>query len=236
MMSDTIKAADSSGYKPEQMRSEVTHLCDRCLAVWPRVPFYEDGAEIFRIEEKVEELLNSTCQVCQILGIAMRVHQERSPSLERPLLCWSQESDRSGAAVFQYSKKTRKGNRLQSATINVWYPKSSIPDVWRGLETSGGGLIDFEIIKSWMDKCRSHSRCKSGANEGPRNLRVIDCTERAVVLAPVACEYVALSYVWGGLVPETESISELLTSTLPRTIEDSIKATLLLGYQYLWVE
>ncbi|CAI9627456.1 unnamed protein product [Alternaria burnsii] len=50
------------------------------------------------------------------------------------------------------------------------------------------------------------------------------------------CQYVALSYVWGGLVFKTDSTSGLLPSMLPCTIEDSIKATLLLGYRYLWVD
>jgi hypothetical protein len=45
-----------------------------------------------------------------------------------------------------------------------------------------------------------------------------------------------LSYVWGGLVVETDLKSGLLPTMLPRTIEDSIKATLLIGYRYLWVE
>jgi hypothetical protein len=119
----------------------------------------------------------------------------------------------------------------------VSYPgPSSIADSWKSLATTGNGLIDFDMLKSWLNKCESHAQCGPSMQGGPRDLQVVDCTKRAVVLAPVNCQYVALSYVWGGMVLETDLTSELLPTLLPRTIEDSIKATLLLGYQYLWIE
>jgi len=65
---------------------------------------------------------------------------------------------------------------------------------------------------------------------------VIDCIQRIVVLAPEKCDYVALSYVWGkaGNMPLQEAYD--LKAELPATIEDSITTTLVLGYQYLWVD
>jgi hypothetical protein len=50
------------------------------------------------------------------------------------------------------------------------------------------------------------------------------------------CQYVALSYVWGDLEPGPSVEHGILPAQLPRTIEDSILATRLLGYRYLWID
>ena len=137
---------------------------------------------------------------------------------------------------FMIRMASEEGDSGRPGIVKVWYSGSSRADGWKGHETLERLHVDFDTIKSWLDKCESHTQCKFGVQEGLRNLTVIDCMERALVLASVDCQYVALSYVWGGLVFKTDSISGLLPTTLPRTIEDSIKATLLLGYRYLWIE
>jgi hypothetical protein len=235
-MSDKSKAIGKLDHKPEQFHPEKSHTCDRCLAVWPKVLFNEYSADIFKIEEKAEELLLSACNLCQILGMAMQVHQDETPSLEWPfLLRWERRLGHSGVAIFHDSNDIRRGDSGRPGIVKVWYSGSSRADSWEGHETLERLHVDFDTIKSWLDKCESHIQCKFGVQEGPRNLTVIDCMERALVLASVDCQYVALSYVWGGLVFKTDSISGLPPTTLPRTIEDSIKATLLLGYLYLWI-
>ena len=232
---------------------DTSRTCDRCLALWSKVPFYDEDEDICILEETTEELLSSNCQICQILGAAVQACQEATPSLTRPLLRWRVASEElpvrrrllrrnlepfiiDGVVGFHDSE----GNHVyqqDESRIMVSYPgPSAIADSWNHLETTGDGLIDFDRLKSWLDKCESHAQCGSSMQGGPRDLRVVDCTKRAVVLAPVDCQYVALSYVWGGMVLETDSKSGLLPTTLPRTIEDSIKATLLLGYQFLWIE
>jgi hypothetical protein len=53
--------------------------------------------------------------------------------------------------------------------------------------------------------------------------------------APEDCQFVALSYVWGDdYASAAESTSKPLH--FPLTVEDSLLATLALGYQYLWVD
>jgi hypothetical protein len=55
------------------------------------------------------------------------------------------------------------------------------------------------------------------------------------VPAPKDTEFVALSYIWGqSYASLTDSASVL--SDLPCTIEDSISATLSLGYRYRWAD
>jgi hypothetical protein len=232
---------------------EKSRTCDRCLALWSKVPFYEDDEDICILEETTEELLKSNCQICQILGATMQACQEATPSLTRPLLRWYMACEElpvrrrllwrnsepfaiNGVVMFHDSEGDRVYEQDQSRMMVSYPGPSSIADSWKGLETTGDGLVDFDKLKSWLDKCDLHAQCGPSMQGGPRDLRVIDCTKRAVVLAPVNCQYVALSYVWGGMVLETDSTSELLPATLPRTIEDSIKATLLLGYNHLWIE
>lgn len=237
IMSDTIRVNGILGHEHGQFRSGKSHTCDRCLVAWPKIPFDKDSADIFKIEEKAEELLLSACKVCQTLGMAMQVHQHGTPSLEGPfLLHWQRWSRHSGAAVFRDSNGIKRGGRGQVGIVKVRYSGSSRAECRKNHETPEGLHVDFGTIKSWLDKCNSHIQCRSGVRQAPQKLKVIDCMERAVVLAPIDCQYMALSYVWGGLVFKADSTSGLLPTMLPRTIEDSIKATLLLGYRYLWIE
>ncbi|KAG6359494.1 hypothetical protein INS49_013015 [Diaporthe citri] len=64
---------------------------------------------------------------------------------------------------------------------------------------------------------------------------VIDCESRTLVLWPAGAPYVTLSYVWG-LDPAEAPVGDALPKTLPKLIEDTIVATLRLGYQYLWID
>ncbi|KAJ5511286.1 Heterokaryon incompatibility [Penicillium expansum] len=62
---------------------------------------------------------------------------------------------------------------------------------------------------------------------------MIDIVERIVVPCPPDCDYVALSYVWGGVEPSPGSLKN---RCLPQTIEDAITVTQALGRRYLWVD
>lgn len=53
-----------------------------------------------------------------------------------------------------------------------------------------------------------------------------------MVHCPAYCDYVALSYVWGGVQPTEKALE---THNLPQMIEDAITVTIGLGKQYLWV-
>jgi hypothetical protein len=77
------------------------------------------------------------------------------------------------------------------------------------------------------------------------NLKVIDCSTRAIVVASEGDECVTLSYTWGSLQavdlyqPETtEELHErpALPSILSATIEDSITLCVSLGLRFLWVD
>lgn len=98
--------------------------------------------------------------------------------------------------------------------------------------------IDTHLVRRWIGECEANHAgiCKLQDSPPLRNLKVIDCRERKVIAAPENCDYVALSYVWGSTGAEDAGSYVLHGSVLPPTIEDSIKFTLSLGYQYLWID
>ncbi|KAF2818650.1 HET-domain-containing protein, partial [Ophiobolus disseminans] len=67
-------------------------------------------------------------------------------------------------------------------------------------------------------------------------LRVIDVTQKRLILRPEGVPYLALSYVWGGgKQPHVLGLGALPIK-LPLTIEDAIKVTQRLGFRCLWVD
>ena len=58
---------------------------------------------------------------------------------------------------------------------------------------------DFETLRKWPTYCARHERCSKKVLLTPQGLRVIDVKHRRLVDAPEHCEYIALSYVWGGV-------------------------------------
>jgi hypothetical protein len=98
--------------------------------------------------------------------------------------------------------------------------------------------VDFAKVRSWLEGCKaSHKLCMPEAllpSPILLNLRVIDCIEKAVVMAPIESSFIALSYVWGRLPADSYVLGSPIE--FPRTIDDAIRSTLELGYQYLWVD
>ncbi|KAG1730501.1 heterokaryon incompatibility protein-domain-containing protein, partial [Suillus paluster] len=77
-------------------------------------------------------------------------------------------------------------------------------------------------------------------------MRMVDVVSMAVVPAPPACRYVALSYLWGGIGAEhwtmKDNIAErfipggLNIAHFPETITDSIQLVRQLGKRYMWID
>jgi hypothetical protein len=93
-----------------------------------------------------------------------------------------------------------------------------------------------EIVQAWLHQCESeHPGCKALAPWSDELLttRMIDVGSRTIVDCPPGCIYMALSYVWGNVVPEEGALRK---GTLPPTIEDAMIVTEALGIRYLWVD
>jgi hypothetical protein len=105
-------------------------------------------------------------------------------------------------------------------------------------------------IWGWIEKCySSHEDCKLAArSELPR--RVLDVTKRADSNSVYLYEshgdveqYICLSHSWGGHQPLKTEKSSLAArkegiewKDLPRTFQDAVTITRLLGIRYLWID
>ena len=110
--------------------------------------------------------------------------------------------------------------------------------------TLGGRLVESDslntgVIEEWLSTClRLHGRgCRPVYTKELQGIRLIDVMEpRKVINYPErGCEYVALSYVWGGVTQESFRLGSTL-GRLPQTIEDAIACVRILGKRYLWVD
>ena len=116
--------------------------------------------------------------------------------------------------------------------------------------------VDYNRLLYWIDCCiAKHEDCRVKEFRRPAHLgfgeiaklRLIDVVERRIVEVQMPTNYVALSYVWGG-VPNfrltTNNLPALskpgaitkIWHRLPRTIRDAIEVTEGLKERYLWVD
>ena len=101
--------------------------------------------------------------------------------------------------------------------------------------------VDLRTVKMWLSDCeRLHPlTCTPSRSEKLENISLIDVNSRQITLYPSQqCDYLALSYVWGGIeqiIPNAGRPGTALAE-LPRTVEDAITFVKMLGKQYLWVD
>ncbi|CAH0056220.1 unnamed protein product, partial [Clonostachys solani] len=90
--------------------------------------------------------------------------------------------------------------------------------------------FDVDSVKSWISYCRdNHStRCHDPMAVDPPGLHVLDCRTRQVIFAPIGCQYVSLSYVWGNSTPKCAK-RQSTKARFEKVIEDSIAVTLMMG-------
>ena len=104
-------------------------------------------------------------------------------------------------------------------------------------------------MKGWLGECRvNHKFCPSAV---PRTLPKIlvnvsnpdDHHVRLCTNVKSNPEYTALSYCWGTtgtVVTQSANLAEFSVSisvlSLPQTLQDGIRVTRSLGFQYLWVD
>ena len=102
--------------------------------------------------------------------------------------------------------------------------------------------LDIGHVLDWLSECESrHPRiCQPTWNEKLMQTFLVDVKARRIVGYPSAkCDYIALSYVWGGVdhsIPVAGKAGGSLSMALPATIEDAMSLVNALGKQYLWVD
>ncbi|KZL75832.1 hypothetical protein CT0861_00991 [Colletotrichum tofieldiae] len=99
--------------------------------------------------------------------------------------------------------------------------------------------IDYGLVRSWIHLCESqHDTCRTAPGWKPvPHFKLIDCESGRIINADSGqrFRYVALSYVWGSVPPEKYAYPRL-PSDLPPVILDSMRATMKLGFRYVWVD
>jgi len=186
---------------------------------------------LFTIQDLSQPLTDLHCPTCQILQTAIDVHRSKYASAQ---VCWSSGRDHDthiGTLEFRYSN----GNTCKISKPGLrTYHVDSMPRISINLPPK---RVDFEQAKTWINACKeSHPGCTARSPKVLKSLRMIDCVTKSVISAPEDCVYVALSYVWGVSVACDAPSSSARLDQLPLTVDNSIDATLMLGYRYLWVD
>ncbi|PGH06885.1 hypothetical protein GX51_02130 [Blastomyces parvus] len=138
---------------------------------------------------------------------------------------------------------------------NIWVGDVHIDEVREGGSyiPRVGEELSWPRLEDKINECYStHNECQQHVSPAqgsslPKGFRVIDVIRRCLVERSDIRRFVALSYVWGAkpssLLAATRATVDgmkkhggLLTSTMPRTIEDAITVCLQLGQRYLWVD
>ena len=101
--------------------------------------------------------------------------------------------------------------------------------------------LDLRIVKNWLSSCgRLHPlTCSPSRSKHLEKIFLIDVNSRSIIPYPSSgCEYLALSYVWGGVQQDVPDAGKPGTTLgrLPRTVEDAMLLVKSLDKQYLWVD
>ncbi|KAG9312674.1 heterokaryon incompatibility protein-domain-containing protein [Chiua virens] len=97
---------------------------------------------------------------------------------------------------------------------------------------------DYNAIKEWLRRCDTLHQitCRPLVSEDLKKIKLVDVETRQIVMYPSdGCDYIALSYVWGGVVQPSYKLGDSL-STVPATLEDAMVVTRRLGKRYLWAD
>jgi hypothetical protein len=99
--------------------------------------------------------------------------------------------------------------------------------------------VEFSIVRRWLQLCSRYHGDSCSSSEVPNIPGFQLLNFKTTKLEPYIprMKFIALSYVWGRNVNEQmHQNNEHGHFFLPRTIEDALKVTLELGFQYLWVD
>ncbi|KAE9581855.1 hypothetical protein CGCF415_v004313 [Colletotrichum fructicola] len=120
-------------------------------------------------------------------------------------------------------------------------------------------FIDIDLLRAWLQTCQdshhvvcwpqnpeSHNRRWQDADVEPF-IRLLDLETNCLIETSTPPEFVALSYVWGTVEVFTLGMDNYLNlmkpgslteyeGKFPKTIQDAMKLTKLLGYRYLWTD
>jgi hypothetical protein len=224
-------------------------LCQQCealnLATDLDDPFLERSDRLFTRNE-------SFCPLCHFFSWALdrsngkTLPPQDSRTFEVVVQLRFRHKNRWVVDITLYSKDLYAQDSVNLTVFHSGHVSIEGPNTVRSLSPHN---INYSVLCDWIACCRAHHgpKCAIAAHEvfsERQHLRVIDCHTGRIVNAPVYCDYVALSYVWGRSAPTSTTTSSksrrMKLTTLPvdapRTIRDAMKVTTSLNLRYLWVD
>ncbi|KAF7936750.1 hypothetical protein BELL_1188g00020 [Botrytis elliptica] len=202
------------------------------------------------------QLLNSDCRVCHLVGSLVnpssgsRAPNQSLESSDQPLnVCleacegftetWggSFESwdsrERDPCIKLAVRSPATGSNRIYSHEdqFRLIIAHKSRNNEIAGIRMTEPLRVNFDFLRNLLDGClEHHEECQSTKVEVAK-LRVVEVSTKRICQAPLNCEYIALSYVWGD-----NSTCESSPGEFPSVVQDAFAVTEALGYQYLWVD
>lgn len=241
-----------------EQESSDRHVCTRCLELgighagslliqksrWLSIKLYDPGV-IQRLVFDRDGLLPSSCFTCGQLQ-AMKHQLEPIPSIvfrsfrspeetyELPFVFrrdfwkdWPEQSQ-----WFGYPGGYTRGSNRIPFGISPNDPNQDLGNL-----QMVGQRPDYTLIKAWLRHCiENHECCQPLRSPLLKQIRVVDVRYREIISLPVDCNFLALSYVWGGVQQPKARRTGRLPRNLPLTIEHAITITQELGHRYLWVD
>ncbi len=156
------------------------------------------------------------------------IDQETCPQSAKCLLVTLEPSPDN----MEFATRSNRGDALAIAENDL---DPSISLGGRQIDTDH---INVQMINKWISSCiRLHGAdCNLVRTDDLRGIRLVDVTARKIVEYPESsCDYLALSYVWGGVNQGSFQLGSEM-GKLPQTIEDSISLVKDLGKRFLWVD
>ncbi|KAB8231582.1 HET domain-containing protein [Aspergillus alliaceus] len=99
--------------------------------------------------------------------------------------------------------------------------------------------VDWQKVCSWIEATPPGKSINDHLSWNLKGLKVIDVYQDRLIDAPTGCQYLALSYVFGGVILNKEAVTSsggIIRDYLPSTIRDAMTACGRLSVSYLWVD
>jgi hypothetical protein len=159
-------------------------------------------------------------------------------------------------ACFWFLDSALEGDCPSSFTTCAYISADRFPRTIRGkLNVSMRSEETFFLIRQWIQECHGkHPECQLSTNQRklPTRLVKVEATTKSSKISakichseglPKATPYLTLSHCWGStkfLTTTRANLSSFETalpaSSLSRTFQDALFATVNLGFQYIWID
>lgn len=248
--------AHVSTESPTVNAPSANRLCSRCAAI--------DFESFFSTEQTniefgvLSDWDPDRCDICTFLSQCYQQKGPRYQMLSSPVTLWNTSfahireymSNFAGVIMealptlgledgYSYCVLYDKGGTTD------WMHLARTPDV-NVLPRSLSALLNWSDIRQWTQKSAEGDSVSLRPGPTPGNtvpeaiyqLYVIDCDNRSLVRASTDTQYVTLSYVWGfdSTSFDDMSVVDVISRTLPRTLEDAMIVCRRLDYRYLWID